>query len=440
MRASTRTARAMLLLGSSLLVVLALAAGCGLGARAASADRRARTTPSARVEPGTRPSAAAATARPPTAAVIAAEPGTRHLEYVLVDGSLYVYDSDHGQRLLGVHPLPGIAGIRGAGADLATHMLLVSYGDDEGPGHSGALAAYDLLTGTVAWTVHYESGIDSFAVSRDGRRIYMPDGELSPDGVWAVLDARTGKRIASISAGAGPHNTVAGLGGRNVYLGPRNDRYLFVASTATDRIVRRIGPLYSGVRPFTVNGRETLAFTTATGLLGFQVSSIRTGHVLYTEGFGRRFTWDPATFAPSAPSHGISLSPDERRLWVVDAPNSYVHVFDVSGLPRHRPRMAASIALPHPFIGEQSDCSYDCARDGWLQNSLDGCLVYVGDSGDVLSAITLRPVGYIPELRQTRVFLEIDWRGGVPVATSTRSGLGYVTAASPPPPTRCRRK
>jgi hypothetical protein len=25
------------------------------------------------------------------------------------------------------------------------------------------------------------------------------------------------------------------------------------------------------------------------------------------------------------------------------------------------------------------------------------------------------------------VFLEIDWSGGVPVATSTRSGVGYVT-------------
>ena len=36
----------------------------------------------------------------------------------------------------------------------------------------------------------------------------------------------------------------------------------------------------------------------------------------------------------STTSHGISLTPDERQLWVIDAPNSYVHAFDVTRLPR----------------------------------------------------------------------------------------------------------
>ena len=75
----------------------------------------------------------------------------------------------------------------------------------------------------------------------------------------------------------------------------------------------RVGPLRSGVRPFTINGRETLVFTTATGFLGFQVSSLSSGRVLYTQAFPG-FSWSPANFAPSAPSHGISLSPNER--WV----------------------------------------------------------------------------------------------------------------------------
>ena len=37
--------------------------------------------------------------------------------------------------------------------------------------------------------------------------------------------------------------------------------------------------------------------------------------------------------------------------------------------------------------GEESPCSYDCARDGWIQHSLDGRFVYVGDSGDVFDAV-----------------------------------------------------
>jgi hypothetical protein len=61
-----------------------------------------------------------------------------------------------------------------------------------------------------------------------------------------------------------------------------------------------------------------------------------------------------------------------------------------------------------------------------LQHSLDGRFVYVGDSGDVIDTNA-------PERRQPRTAVQlarvpgIDWSGGVPVATSTRSGMGYVT-------------
>src|SRR5205085_304216 len=123
--------------------------------------------------------------------------------------------------------------------------------------------------------------------------------------------------------------------------------------------------------------------TTATGFLGFEVSSIKSGRLLYSEGFGRRFGWDRATFPLSAPSHGISLSPDERQLWVLDTPNADVHVFDVQGVPRRPPRRIADVKLSHTFAGRQASCSQDCERDGWLAHSQSGCLVFVGDTGDV---------------------------------------------------------
>jgi DNA-binding beta-propeller fold protein YncE len=362
----------------------------------------------------------------------------QHYEYVFLDDLMDVYDLDHGERLIGQVALPGIEGIRGVDADIANGMLYISHGGDGGGNGNGSLAEYDLVRNRVVWDRAYDHGIDSFALSRDGSRIYMPDGELSNNGVWYVLDASTGSEIGQINGGSGPHNTIVGLSGRRVYLGGRNYTYLDVASTTTRRVTRRIGPLISSVRPFTINGRETLAYTTATGFLGFQVSSITTGHVLYTETYGRSFGYDPATFPASAPSHGISLSADERQLWVIDTPNGYVHVFDVSRVPESRPRRLADIRLSDTFAGEQARCSYDCVRDGWLQHSLNGCLVFVGDSGDVLSTRTFRQVGYIPALRDSRQSLEIDWRGGRPVATTTRSGLGRVTGPRRPPPPSCR--
>jgi hypothetical protein len=85
-----------------------------------------------------------------------------------------------------------------------------------------------------------------------------------------------------------------------------------------------------------------------------------------------------------------------------------------------------NIRLSHPMSGEESPCSYDCARDGWVQHSLDGRFVYIGDSGDVIDTRSYRRVAYLDPLRNTRKMLEIDWRGGLPVATSSRQGLGYV--------------
>lgn len=377
--------------------------------------------------PGQRPLTPKVSLVASTSAVTSLSPRVvHHYLYAFPDQAMYVYDIDHHHRLVQYVPLPGIRGIRGVAASPRTHTLYISYGGDVGSRSTGSLLAYDLLTNTVTWNRRYPRGIDSMAISRSGSRIYMPDGELSTDGVWSVIDARSGSVIGRIDGGTAPHNTIVGSSGKQVYLGGRNYPYLDVASTATRRVIKRIGPLLSGVRPFTINGAETLAYTTATGHLGFQVSSIKTGRVLYTESFGPRFKYDPATFSPSTPSHGISLSPDERRLWVMDASNGFVHVFDVTSVPGHPPRRVADIRLTDPLTGVEAGCSYDCARDGWLLHSRSGCFVYVGDSGEVISAVTLRPIAFLPALRNTRDYLEIDWRSGLPVATTSRSGLGYV--------------
>ncbi len=219
------------------------------------------------------------------------------------------------------------------------------------------------------------------------------------------------------------------MSGTHVYLGGLNSNYLLVADTATNQIIKKIGPLKAGVRPFTINGTETLAFTTATGFLGFQVSDIFSGKVLYTVPV-KGFT---ASGSSDAPSHGISLSPDEKEVYVIDTPNSYVHVFDVSGLPGVAPKQVADIRLTKPMTGTQSPCAYSCQREGWVQHSRDGRFVYVGDAGDVIDTATRKSVINLPTLYNSREHLEIDWANGLPVATTTRYGMGYVTRTGPTP-------
>ena len=243
----------------------------------------------------------------------------------------------------------------------------------------------------------------------------MPAGESSSDGTWSVITASSGQVVGAIHGPAGAHNTIMSLDGKHVYLGGVDDPYLYVASTVTNQIVEKIGPLHGpgAGRPFTINGSQTLAFNTATSYLGFQVSSITTGKVLYSVPVPG-FTWNAQTFGRT-PDHGISLSPNERELYLIDTPNGYVHVFDVSSLPGAAPRDVADIKLVHAP-----------PNDGWLQHSRDGRYVYVGRSGDVIDTTTRSVVAYLPPLQNTADFLEIDWRHGRPVSTTNRYGVGYL--------------
>ena len=132
-------------------------------------------------------------------------------------------------------------------------------------------------------------------------------------------------------------------------------RILTVADTATHTAVKTVGPFAAAIRPFTVNGRQTLCFVNVNGLLGFEVGDLTTGkklHRVEVEGFQQ----GPVK-RHGCPSHGIGLTPDEKELWVVDAFNKRLHIFDATVMP---PKQIESIKL----------------RDepGWVTFTIDGRL------------------------------------------------------------------
>jgi hypothetical protein len=340
-------------------------------------------------------------------------------EYVFLDGDIYVYPEGSPAAVEHIAIPPTKAGTRGIAVDVPRHLLYIAYGGDGGDHGTGSLLKYDLVRDRIVWQKAYPIGIDSFGVSADGKLIFMPLGEAEQDPYWYVLRTSDGRAIARIKGGEYPHNTI--VTPTRVYMGPRGSSYLTIASAKSPfHVLRRVRPLVETVRPFTINGKETLVFTTASLHRGFQVSSIATGKVLYTVEFGPV----ASDYIHSAPSHGISLSPNEKQLWVVDSPASVVRVFDVSKLPARAPKQIAALPTP-PMQGQEEGCGYDCERSGWVQHSLDGRYVYVGDSGNVYSTNPPALAFALPTLRNTRKHLEIDWRNGQPVATSTRAGMGH---------------
>jgi len=338
-----------------------------------------------------------------------AAPGIRN--YLRYGGhGLLVYDIDAGHKLLKRLPIQGLnekgepLNIKGICANAASHRLYMST--------PRQLMCFDLLSEKIVWQREYEAGCDRMAIHPDGKTIFLPSFE-GP--LWHVVDAATGDVLEKIVTNSGSHNTICGLDGRHVYLAGLKSPLLRVAGVRERKVLKEIGPFGGSVRPFTVNGRQTLCFVNVNDLLGFEVGDLATGKVLHrVEVSG--FKTGP-TKRHGCPSHGIGLTPDERELWVCDSANKRLHVFDAILLP---PKQILSIEV----------------RDepGWIGFGIDGRLAYPS-TGEVIDARTHKIVATLQDEQgrdvQSEKLIEIDFQDDRPVRVADQFGLGRKTDTKP---------
>jgi DNA-binding beta-propeller fold protein YncE len=333
-----------------------------------------------------------------------AEPGIRNdLQYG--GYGILVFDMDGGHRFVKRIPTGGLdengvpLNVKGICANAMTKRLYLST--------TRTLSALDLVTERVLWEKPYEGGSDRMAISTDGKLIYLPSLEKEH---WHVVDALSGAVLRRIVLNSGAHNTIIGLDGRNAYLAGLHSPILRVTDTATHEVVREVGPFGDVIRPFTVNGKGTLCFVNVNGLLGFEVGDLQTGRMLERVRV-QGFEVGP-TKRHGCPSHGIGLTPDEKELWLTDAHNRRLHLFDLNSSP---PQQIASIAL----------------RDepGWITFSIDGQYAYPS-TGDVIEVASHQVVAGLTDEHgasvQSEKLLEIDFAGDQPVRTGDQFGIGRV--------------
>lgn len=216
-----------------------------------------------------------------------AVPGIRN--YLEFGGhGVLVFDIDRGHTFVRRIPAAGRnsegkpLNVKGVAASAATGRLYVST--------LQFLTCFDLRTDQILWEKSYEGGCDRMALSPDGMVMYLPSLEQDH---WHVIDALSGDVISRISIKSGSHNTVYGLDGRFAYLAGLRSTLLRVADTSEHGIVKEVGPFSAPIRPFTINGRQTLTFVNVNQLLGFEVGDLTTGKMLHrveVQGFqkGRR--------------------------------------------------------------------------------------------------------------------------------------------------------
>jgi DNA-binding beta-propeller fold protein YncE len=347
----------------------------------------------------------------------AAPPLERRL-YVTEASGVSVYDIDNGHAFVRRIEIPASGAYKGIAASPRLGRLYVTSnrGDE--------LVCLNLATDAVIWRKNVGPYADSHWVTPDGMRIYMP---LRGDIAWVVLDARDGRPLGRIDTergkryevdpiqDIGPHNTWINKAGTRVYMEVLTVPYVYVADTATNKVLGRIGPFTKGIRPFAVSDDERFLYANVDGLLGFEIAEIsrqpwggRMTHRVEAHTPASRLAdipEPPAAKPHSTPSHGLNLTPNQKEVWMVDGVYGYVYVFDVTSRP---PAQVASIpifdrpeARPHP---------------GWITFSIDGRYAYP-DGGVVIDTATKQVAARIPTSEK---LIEIDFQGGRVVAAGHR--------------------
>ena len=322
---------------------------------------------------------------------------------------ILVFDIDDRHKFVKRIPSAGLSretglplSMKGIVASAVTNRLWVSSME--------TMFCIDLLTDKLLWEKRYEGGCDRMAVSPDGKIIYLPTVEKDD---WHVVDALSGDVIKKLTVRSGAHNTIYSPTGKRVYLAGLLSPTLHLADAETHTLTKTVGPFGSAIRPFTINSAETLCYVNVNGLLGFEVGDMSTGQFLH------RVEVPGYKMGPvkrhKCPSHGVALTPDEKEVWVVDAFNQCIHLFDVTGMTR---------TVPPKYL---TTIRVEQDEPGWITFSIDGRYAYPS-TGEIIEVKTRKIVGKLVDEEgrdaMSEKLMHIVFRDGRPIRTGDQFGIG----------------
>ena len=322
-----------------------------------------------------------------------------------------VFDVANGHKWVKNIPLPtGIYVVRGVAANVATQKLFVAFFNTPADTYqTGGMLCIDLRTNAIVWQKKFPASVvpspDRFDITPDGSKIYMPVGEHGPDNFWVVLDAKNGNALGRIEHVTAPHNTIVSVDGKLAFLEGQEKgtqpapwkHTIGVVDTATNTVIKRVGPFRDVVRPFTINGKASLIFATVNNFVGFQVASVATGKILYTVAPTGYLQPNPPP--GGAVSHGIAITPDEKYLFIVDGLKIGVHAWDISKTPGQAPKYLGFIKTraTGKNLAGQTDPNASQDTNGvpaWLAVSWDGKYLYP-ESGEIIDIATRKVIGQL---------------------------------------------
>ena len=311
---------------------------------------------------------------------------------------ILVFDIDDGfkfvRRIEGPMLKGGTRGMTGT-----TEAKALFYGTTD-----RRMGRMDLETDKVVWEKVFTGGCDRSSAMSDGSKVFAPTGWWGPSdgGGFVVIDGVTGAELRKISVGPGAHNSIMSPDGSRLFVGSTTT--LTVFEPKSERVLMSIPDVgESGVFPFTVNSKLSLAFVCLGKHVGFDVVDLVAGKPIH-----RVMAGD----APIAHrTHGVALTPDESELWISDQVGKKLFVFDATKMP---PVPKGSVEL-------------SMGGHGWVNFSLDGAFAWC-HTPDVFDAKTKKQIATLRDETGkpfgSSKLIEVQFREGKVVRVGNEFGIG----------------
>lgn len=189
-------------------------------------------------------------------------------------------------------------------------------------GVSGEIFAFDSDSGETLWKMSVDGMPHHIAVSKDGKRMFVP---YYNDWWVAVFDLEARELVKKIWVGNGTHGTKLSADGQRLYVGSMMNDTLTVIDTESLEVANVFG-FRDGVRPFAFPKDESVIYVQQSWLHGFVILDPETREKT-TFHLPDHETISPPDFYPHNVNHGIALTPDEKLLFVNGSALNYVAVY-----------------------------------------------------------------------------------------------------------------
>ena len=239
----------------------------------------------------------------------------------------------------------------------------------------------DRATGKIIGKAPLTGRPNSISTSPNGKLVYVAIAQAP--GAVDVIDTASMKRIKSIPIKGAVHYAYLTPDGKYIAASSIGGKVITIIDVNTMEPLRDIHPSRP-VRPVAfslgLDGNTDRVFVQESGLHGFEVMDFKTGQSLQTVMLPNE-PINVVGYQSDAPSHGIFVSPDNKKLWVNSSVAGAVFIYSLPDLK----------LLGHAMIGDVPD---------WATFTPDGKFIYISNAGsNSVSAVdtaTFKEVARIP--------------------------------------------